>query len=402
MKYSIIIPAYNGRKYLPACISSVLSQNYSDYELIVSDDYSTDGTAEYIDTLKHPNIKVLHTPHKMSMTEHWEWVLVQACGEWLIFIGQDDGLQAYFFELADILVKYADRKKIKAITSRGAFYYWPRCDGEFNVQYRAIPKITVCNYKIKTMIALTMCDNFNSSDYFSLPQMYTSSLFHKSLLEQARQKQNGKIFCTHPQDANLAAIGCRLTDYYLYSGVPLGWGGTSPSSAGRAISHGKNKELKNTYLEKIKNSELKCYAKMGSFELNSAILYFWGALQETKQLPNCFVDKILSSKLWTYIIIAAAKKRVGQEKNHLFVNVERINGLNDKILGLFIIFLKFLDMVVSLMARISHFIDRKIMRLPLVAVDYLPKDYQELSAVSAEVYVIIKTRKILIKCMRNM
>ena len=112
-KYSVLLPAYNGGKYLPTCVETIISQDFSDYELIVSDDHSTDNTKEYLSTLNHPNVKIVYPAESMSMAEHWEWVLSQACGEWIMFVGQDDGLQPYFFKLAERLTAYANQKKIR-------------------------------------------------------------------------------------------------------------------------------------------------------------------------------------------------------------------------------------------------------------------------------------------------
>ncbi|MGO9485931.1 MAG: glycosyltransferase family 2 protein [Rhodomicrobium sp.] len=47
-KYSILIPTRNGLRYLPYAIESVLSQSSDEFELIVSDNHSSDGTAEYL------------------------------------------------------------------------------------------------------------------------------------------------------------------------------------------------------------------------------------------------------------------------------------------------------------------------------------------------------------------
>ena len=97
LKYSIIIPVRNGIQYLPSCINTILVQKYSNYELIISNDHSTDGTKEYLDTLSNnKNIKIIEPAEPLSMTEHWEWALSHATGEWQIFVGQDDGLQHYF------------------------------------------------------------------------------------------------------------------------------------------------------------------------------------------------------------------------------------------------------------------------------------------------------------------
>ncbi len=46
MKFSIIVPVYNIKDYLETCINSVLKQRYQDFELILIDDGSDDGSEE--------------------------------------------------------------------------------------------------------------------------------------------------------------------------------------------------------------------------------------------------------------------------------------------------------------------------------------------------------------------
>ena len=46
LKISVIVPVYNAAPYLRACIESVLCQTYPDFELILTDDGSTDQSAE--------------------------------------------------------------------------------------------------------------------------------------------------------------------------------------------------------------------------------------------------------------------------------------------------------------------------------------------------------------------
>ena len=49
-KVSVIIPVYNGERYLRQCLSSVCAQTLRDIEILVVDDGSTDGTADILRT----------------------------------------------------------------------------------------------------------------------------------------------------------------------------------------------------------------------------------------------------------------------------------------------------------------------------------------------------------------
>src|SRR5579862_9346002 len=59
---SVVTPVYNGEKYLVECIESVLAQSYSNWEYIIVDNHSTDGTGRIAEEYgaKEPRIRVYH------------------------------------------------------------------------------------------------------------------------------------------------------------------------------------------------------------------------------------------------------------------------------------------------------------------------------------------------------
>lgn len=338
VKYSLIIPSYNGGDYLKACVSSVLMQINDNYELIISDDHSVDGTKLYLESIRNdPRVKVISPSERLSMTEHWEWALTHASGEWLIFIGQDDAVQPYFFTLADKLTDIASDLGIRSIMSERAYFFWPGCEavyGDVAFSYTAKPKVKVLNSALEATKSL-----LGFVDYFELPQMYTTSLFHKTLLDDARDLQNGQVFSCHPQDANLAAIACSLESQYLKSYIPLGWVGSSPKSAGMAVAVSENaagntsalRELKIDYEEKIKKSKLKYNSRAGDFGLADLSVYFWQALIETPELRSSRINSILCSRVFGvffFALLLVRNWRPNSKRNEMLANVVRANGLN--------------------------------------------------------------------------
>lgn len=93
MKVSIVIPVYNAEKYLRKAVASALTQDFTDWELILVDDGSRDGSGALCDELavSDSRIRVFHTPNG-GVTAARSFGVAQACGEWIAFVDADDTL----------------------------------------------------------------------------------------------------------------------------------------------------------------------------------------------------------------------------------------------------------------------------------------------------------------------
>lgn len=91
MMISVIIPVYNSEKYLNKCVDSVVSQTFSDYEIILVDDGSTDDSCRICDQYNkaHDNIVVLHQKNGGPSVARNE-ASKMARGEYITFIDSDD------------------------------------------------------------------------------------------------------------------------------------------------------------------------------------------------------------------------------------------------------------------------------------------------------------------------
>jgi glycosyltransferase involved in cell wall biosynthesis len=89
---SICIPTYNGSTYLPECLESALSQTYSDFELLIIDDCSSDNSVEIGKTYarRDSRIQVFVNDHNLGLVENWNRSVQLSRGEWVKFVFQDD------------------------------------------------------------------------------------------------------------------------------------------------------------------------------------------------------------------------------------------------------------------------------------------------------------------------
>ena len=89
-KISIILPSYNHAPYIKEAINSVIKQTFSDFELLISDDASTDESVKYIRECNDPRIK-LHTFSKnQGSTINVCFLLGECQGEYVALINSDD------------------------------------------------------------------------------------------------------------------------------------------------------------------------------------------------------------------------------------------------------------------------------------------------------------------------
>lgn len=93
-KVSVVMPSYNLKQYLGAAIESVLAQDYQDYELIVVDDCSSDGSYEIAKNLadNNPRITVLRTPYNLYLAGALNYGIERASGKYILPLDADNML----------------------------------------------------------------------------------------------------------------------------------------------------------------------------------------------------------------------------------------------------------------------------------------------------------------------
>lgn len=85
-----MIPVFNRQDYIAAAIKSVLSQSYTNFELVIHDDNSSDNSLKVIKSFHDPRIRVIHTTTNHGMIVGWNFLLKKAKGKYIKQMGSDD------------------------------------------------------------------------------------------------------------------------------------------------------------------------------------------------------------------------------------------------------------------------------------------------------------------------
>jgi len=120
---SIIMPTYNAEAYLPRSIASVQNQTYQNWELLIVDDGSTDGSKELIQSIaaKDSRVKLLCNQHGGTARAR-NTALDVAQGEYLAFIDADDVYHGRYLEFLSIAMEQEAADLVVCGISRGIDY----------------------------------------------------------------------------------------------------------------------------------------------------------------------------------------------------------------------------------------------------------------------------------------
>lgn len=108
-KFSVILPVRNGGEYVKLCVNSILAQTLNDFNLIVLDNASTDGTRQWIESLRDDRLIIYPSARSLSIEENWARIKDVPKNEFMTMIGHDDVLGADYLEvMAELIRKHPD------------------------------------------------------------------------------------------------------------------------------------------------------------------------------------------------------------------------------------------------------------------------------------------------------
>ena len=89
-KVSVLMPVFNSEKFIYQAIQSILDQTFQDFELIITDDGSTDNSLSIIETFNDKRIKLIKNTSNLGLTASRNDAINISNGEYIAFLDSDD------------------------------------------------------------------------------------------------------------------------------------------------------------------------------------------------------------------------------------------------------------------------------------------------------------------------
>jgi len=89
-KITVFIPAYNREKYIGDAIESILAQTFTNYEILLIDDGSTDGTVDIMRSYTDPRLRIIRNEKNLGIPKTRNKGIEHARGEYIAMLDSDD------------------------------------------------------------------------------------------------------------------------------------------------------------------------------------------------------------------------------------------------------------------------------------------------------------------------
>lgn len=284
---SVVMPVWNGARYFGEAIESVLSQTFVDFEFIVINDGSTDGSLEIVMSYDDPRLRVFHIEHR-GIVGAMNFGIQKARAEWIARLDADDICHPRRLEF--------QWKALKEMPGAVMCY----TDVEFIGDRRFYPPMERFPLT-KALFAFRMC--------YECPIIHSTVLFNKKAFFMAG------AYGPREEYAEDYGLWGRLLHYGKFVGLPEKFvrfriHGASISKRKRAIQHNVAKVL----------SAKHCFDFMGISSVESERLYRTMMKEEGGErfidwiwlISNCIPRlRWHSPELWVWLMYRTIKRLVG-------------------------------------------------------------------------------------------
>lgn len=327
-KISILIPTRNRCEYLIPCIQSCLASNDPDIEVVVSDNNSSDTTKKDVAKIKDSRLVYVNPGKSVCMRKNFEYAVEQATGDYMLIIGDDDGvLSNGLATLRHIL----EQKEPDIITWRHITYMWPgtQAGGDTGLlKFRArdffgpLKKINL-EEKFKSF-----CKG-GFTNYRDAANIYHGCI-SRNLIEKIKQ-QTGEYFQAHSPDiyASIANMVCGKSMYWVRN--PITIAGESAKSTGVAslTKKGRNKQQQSIMEDFNTLVDQDTVSRESNFSMKSLTGHTYAILNRSNEiLANNNLE--INHSAWRNVIISETDRLPIEIRQENYEMIEELFAKFDK------------------------------------------------------------------------
>jgi hypothetical protein len=228
VKFSVVIPTRERATTLRHALLTCLDQDFDDYEVIVSDNQSSPATRAVVDEIASPKVRYVRTPELLAMSSNWDFGVSQARGDYVLLIGDDDGLLGHTLAVLDRLTREHPGRVVRWDT---VYYTWPSFGLPEQADYLRVP-LNRGLRELDGMQTIEAVIRF-CSFYTALPMFY-NALVPRSVIERLKAR-TGRVFPHPVPDVYSGFAVAAVAGTFLSCELPLSISGQSGASNGIAV-----------------------------------------------------------------------------------------------------------------------------------------------------------------------
>ena len=223
---SVVVPTKNRYKYLKVLIKLIDGFGLPELEMVIQDNSDDNSEiVEYLKSFSNPNIKYYHSGEALTMSGNAEMGIKNATGEYICYIGDDDGVCRNIVEC----VKWMKSKSIDVVFTPSAWFHWSG-----RLKYTRKSKVFQYYSSKKELLRLRRRGLLLSEA--ELPLLY-HGIVKRTVIERMYASQ-GSLFLSVPPDIAGSIFLATQVDSYVKVNIPVVINGISSAAGGGVLKKG--------------------------------------------------------------------------------------------------------------------------------------------------------------------
>ena len=268
--FTVIIPQKDRAEYLIHTLRTCMMQDYPNFEIIVSDDCSSDNSVEVVHELmnKDSRIKLFAHNNHLGMRDNFEFALNQVRPGYVMALGGDDGLvPGSIWRMHEIL----STTNRELLTWTPAGFTYPDYEGGKNIFYIKRKK----NVGVKFVNSEIFLNSLTKTFLYQVdecPMLFMKAVASTTLIDRVKSRTNDNSFyyCATPDGFSGVVLAGEVEDY-AFTNEPLSIGGSTVKSQGRNYQRSDQKSKEEAQQFFKDNIRKKMHVELASQEYSPLV-----------------------------------------------------------------------------------------------------------------------------------